>query len=103
MIRRAFLARMAYVAITLGVVRYEIPEIAPWQPLSRAWVSNQGSDVFGDGSAAAPFETLAHAIDRIGRGGTVYVVAGEYEAPRRIFGEGVTLHGLGGASFVVPE
>jgi len=42
------------------------------------WVSNEGSDVTGDGSAASPWHSLQHAADNVGPGDYVIVKPGNY-------------------------
>lgn len=42
------------------------------------WVSNDGSDVTGDGSAAQPWKSLQHAADQVGPGDYVIVQPGQY-------------------------
>ncbi len=42
------------------------------------WVSNDGSDTTGDGSAASPWKSLQHAADSVGPGDYVIVKPGNY-------------------------
>ena len=58
------------------------------------WVATDGSDAAGDGSAAHPWATIQHAVDRVPDGATILVRPGRYDGCTRlrgIFPAGITI------------
>ena len=69
-----------------------LPGPAPAQPTFH--VATGGSDVTGDGSLAAPWATITHAVDSVPDGATVLVAPGTYHGLVRLrqrFAQGVTV------------
>ncbi|HND51952.1 MAG TPA: Calx-beta domain-containing protein [Pirellulaceae bacterium] len=62
-------------ASTLVIDDDEAPQPINYRTL---WVSNDGSDVTGDGSEASPWKSLQYAADQVGPGDYVIVKPGQY-------------------------
>jgi len=70
-------------------------------PADWIYVSTTGNDGTGDGTAAAPYATIATGISHASSGDTVYVVAGTYNITTQMsVGTGISIVGEGATSIV---
>lgn len=69
---------------------------------TRVYVATTGSDGTGDGSAGAPYLTIAHAIGQASAGDTVYVNAGTYTITSQVaVPVGISIMGAGETSILL--
>ena len=85
---------MPRAAVLLLLCLAALPAPAPAQSVPTFHVATGGSDSTGDGSAAAPWATITHAVDSVPDGATVLVAPGTYHGLVRLrqrFAQGVTV------------
>lgn len=79
-------------AAAVAAPDWSAPELGPDAPTF--YVATNGDDATGDGSAAAPWATITHALDSVADGSLILVQPGLYEGRVRIrgrFAAGVTV------------
>lgn len=80
-------------AIALLMAIVTLPS-ATVRAATTAYVATTGSDSTGNGSAAAPWATITHAVNQVGDGSTILVRAGTYTGRvrlDRVFAQGITI------------
>lgn len=81
--------------ISNGTASNDAVSVGQLSQSSFKYVSISGSDVTGNGSVAAPYQTVAAAIAAVSTGGTVFIYPGLYTEPTITLPDQITLRGFG--------